>query len=98
VLHLYQPLISVSYGPWNGVLLGFNFVLGADTTGTNMELLRLSLHHDCGRVDVGFEAAVGMSFGMADIFTEHRCFTTNITLQSVYSLELLASILQTSVQ
>jgi hypothetical protein len=63
-----------------------------------MELLRFSLYHYGGWMNIGFKTAVGMSFRMADILTEHRGFTTNITLQSVHSLELLATTLQSSVQ
>jgi hypothetical protein len=63
-----------------------------------MKLFGFSLYHDCSRMDIGLEAAVGMSFGMTDVFTEHRRFSANITFQGVFSLELLAITLQTSVQ
>ena len=74
-------------------LLGSNFVLGSQTTGTNMDLLHFAINHDSRRMDIGIETPVGMAFRMADIFTEHRCFTANFALQDRNSFDILTSML-----
>ena len=70
----------------------------SDASGAKIHLLGFTVYHDRRRMDIRVKTAVCMVFGMADILTEHRCFPTDITLQDVFSLELLAVALQTSVQ
>jgi len=50
-------------------------MLGAQAPGTKVKTFRLSVYNDGGGVDVGYPAAVGVAFGVADIMTELRCFT-----------------------
>jgi hypothetical protein len=57
------------------VLFGFNFVLSAQTSGAEIELLKLAVNHNRSRMDIGVKPAIGMPFGMADILTKHRAFT-----------------------
>ncbi len=79
------PTAVFNLGKRKDLLFGFYLVLGADTTGTKVKLLCFSINRNGGRVDVRVEAAVGMSFRMADVGTEHGYFSTNITFQGVYS-------------
>ena len=47
-----------------------HFMLGAQAPGTQVETLELTVYRRCGRVYVGYPAAVGTPFGMAHIMTE----------------------------
>jgi hypothetical protein len=79
-------------------LFSFDLVLGADASGAEVKLFGFAFNHHRRGMNIGFEAAVGMPLGMADVLTEHRCFPTNITLQGVCSLRIINPALQTSVQ
>ena len=68
-----------------GPLTGFNFVLGPDASGAEMELFGLSFHHYRRGMNVGFEATIGMPLRMADVLAERRCLSTDITFQGIFS-------------
>ncbi len=70
-------------------LFGSNFILGPQAAGADVHLFGFAIHGDCGSVDIGVKPAIGMPFGMANVFAEHRRFSTNFALQDEYSLELV---------
>jgi len=84
-----RPLIF-THGKNRGdlqVALGFDFILRTQASGAKVQLLWLAIDHDCCRMDIRIKPAIGMMFRMTYIFTEHRCFPTNITLQNRYSFD-----------
>jgi hypothetical protein len=72
-----------------GKLLDFNFVLCPDAASAKIQLLGFAIYHDRRRMDIGVKTAVCMVFGMADILTEHRCFSADFTLQGKNSFDIL---------
>ena len=52
-----------------------HFMLGAQTSGTQVEAFRLTIYRYRGRVYVRYPASVGMPFGMANVVTEHGGLT-----------------------
>jgi len=50
-------------------------MLGAQAPGAKVQPFRLTVYNNSGGVDVGYPAAVGMAFGMANIMTKLRCFS-----------------------
>ena len=47
-----------------------HFMLTAQAPGAQVEPLRLTIHDDCGRMNIWNPAPVGMTLGMAHIMTE----------------------------
>jgi hypothetical protein len=52
------------------VLFGIGFILGTNTSGTELHLFEFSFKHNSSRVNIGIESSIGMLLGMADILTE----------------------------
>ena len=76
-----------------GWLFGSNFILGSQAAGADLDLFHFAINHDGCCMDIGIEPPVGMAFGMANILTEHRCFTANFALQDRNSFDILTSML-----
>jgi hypothetical protein len=57
------------------------FILGAQAPGAQVETFHLAVDDNSGGVNIGGPAPVGMAFGVADIMTELRRLTAQITLQ-----------------
>ena len=70
-------------------LFSFNFVLRANAPGAQVHLLGFAVDHDRRRMDVGVKTAISMVFWMADVLTEHRCFSADFTLQGKNSFDIL---------
>jgi hypothetical protein len=58
-----------------------------------MELFGLAIDHNRRGMDVGIKSPIGMLLRMADVLTEHRCFSTDIALQGKYSFDFLTGLL-----
>ena len=59
--------------PQSRLLRSFSYlVLAAQTSGTQIEPLRLTTYNNSGRVNIGYPAPIGMVLGMTDIMTELR--------------------------
>jgi hypothetical protein len=55
-------------------LFGIRFILGAQTSGTDIHLFEFSFKQDGSWMDIWIKSPVGMLLRMANILTEHRCF------------------------
>jgi hypothetical protein len=58
-----------------------------------MEMLGLAINQNSCGMDIRIESPISMLFRMADVLTEHRCFSTDIALQGEYSFDFLIGVL-----
>jgi hypothetical protein len=81
----FQPLIILGMLK-RDFLLGTNFVLGANASGAQLQVLRLAFDSNGSGMNIRIEAPVSMSFRMAYVMSVSRYFPTNFTLQGNNSL------------
>ena len=62
-------------------------MLGAQTSSAQVESLRLPIYNDSGWVNIRHPATVGVAFGVAHVMTELRGFSTQVTLQYLFSID-----------
>jgi len=67
-------------------------MLGAQASGAQVKMFKLTIYRYCGRVYIRYPAAVGTPFRMADVMTELGGLTAQITLQSNCSFDCLANL------
>jgi len=58
---------------------GFGNFTGLDAAGADRNSACFAVHHSPDFLQIGIEPAECMIVGVADIFTEHRFFSTNFT-------------------
>lgn len=56
------------------------FILGAETSGADVDFLLSTVYHDCGSMNIGQPAPLGMFFGVAYAITKLNSLATDITL------------------
>jgi hypothetical protein len=69
-------------------LVGFEFILGSQTSGTNIKLLRFPINQDSRRMNVRPELTISMLLGVADVLTKNRFFTADFAFQDWLSLQM----------
>ena len=63
-------------------MLAVSFALGAQAPGAQIKPLRLAVHGDGDRVDIGYPASVGVALGVADVVTELGDFAAYFAFHS----------------
>jgi hypothetical protein len=81
--------LDLTFEPWDlagGLNLAGGFVLGAETSGADVDFSWPSLYHNRSSVDIRQPASGGMLFGMAYATPKGSSFTANIALHRNFLL------------
>lgn len=60
------------------------FILGAETSGADVDLLLSTVYHDCGSMNIGQPAPLGMFLRVAYAITKLSSLATDITLHKSF--------------
>jgi hypothetical protein len=64
--------------------LASRFILGAETPGADIDFLRSTVYHDCGSMNIGQPAPLGMFLGVAYAITKLSSLATDSTLHKSF--------------